>query len=257
MKKIIFLSLILISLPVTVACNSFSAASIVTNELIIPPVESVEIERIATVSNTVESVENNAAADSVLSEQEISDLLYMREEEKLAHDVYFYLYGKWGLTIFQNIAASEETHTSSILVLLNLYGISDPAAGLEVGQFKDANLQELYDQLVAQGSTSLVDAIKVGAAIEEIDILDLQEAGTYTSQPDIQQVYENLLQGSYNHLRAFTNSLRNQNGETYQPQFLSAIEYQTIMDGSIGSGFGNSGQGQPGRRGLGNPNRND
>lgn len=258
MKKIFILSLILIGLPVTVACNSFSTTDIASSELATPLVNSAGIKDLEAANNSDKTLANNTTAvvNGMLSEQEISDLVYMREEEKLARDVYLYLYEQWGLAVFQNIAASEQTHTNSVLSLLNLYGIADPAAGLEIGQFQDANLQELYNQLTVQGSTSLINAIKVGAAIEEIDILDLQEAGTHTNQPDILFVYENLTQGSYNHLHAFVNSLRNQSGETYQAQYLSAEEYQSIINGSMGNGMGNNSQSQPGSRGRRTPNRN-
>ena len=254
MKKILLVSMIIVSLPLTVACNSISNAGAVSGELSTPLVDSNVLED----SNAVnEAVVNNASTtNAILSEEEISDLLFMREEEKLAHDVYSYLYEQWGLNVFQNIANSEQTHTTSVLALLNQYGISDPVEGLNAGQFANSDLQNLYDQLTAQGSISLADAIKVGAAIEEIDILDLLEARTRTDQADILLVYENLLQGSYNHLRAFVNTLRQQTGETYQPQYLSSEDYQAIIDGTMGSGMGNSSQGQPGGKGQGNPNRN-
>ena len=108
-------------------------------------------------------------ATSELSDDEIDGLLYMREEEKLAHDVYQVLYEKWGLTIFDNIATSEQRHTDAIKTLLDSYGLTDPAAGRDVGEFSDPALQALYDQLVEQGSQSLEDALLVGASIEEID----------------------------------------------------------------------------------------
>ena len=246
--------MIIVSLPLTVACNTISNADALSGELSTPLVNSTVVEDSNAINETVAN--NTTTANTILSEEEISDLLFMREEEKLAHDVYSYLYEQWGLNVFQNIANSEQTHTTSVLALLNQYGISDPIERLNAGQFANSDLQNLYDQLVAQGSISLADAIKVGAAIEEIDILDLLEAQTRTGQADILLVYENLLQGSYNHLRAFVNTLRQQSGETYQPQYLSPEEYQAILDGTMGSGMGNSSQGQPGGKGQGNPNRN-
>lgn len=86
-----------------------------------------------------------------LSEDEIAGLLFMREEEKLAHDVYQAMYALWGMPIFANIAESELTHTEAVKGLLNGYGIADPAESLPAGVFSDANLQALYDQLIAQG----------------------------------------------------------------------------------------------------------
>jgi hypothetical protein len=174
-------------------------------------------------------------------------LIFMREEEKLAHDVYVFLYEKWGLSIFQNIASSEQSHTEAVATLFERYGIDDPASSV-MGEFTNPDLQALYNKLIVQGSESLADALKVGAAIEEIDILDLQAQISATDNADILQVYNNLLNGSYNHLRSFTSTLLRQTGETYEPQYLSVSAYQTILEGMAGNG----GQGQNrGGRGKG------
>lgn len=179
-----------------------------------------------------------------LSQEEIDGLLFMREEEKLARDVYLALYEVWGQPTFKNIAGSEQTHMDEVLDLLEGYGIADPAAQLQDGQFANSDLQALYDQLVEQGSQSLADALKVGAAIEEIDIRDLQERSAQTDEAAIRAVYENLEMGSENHLRAFTSTLARRTGETYQPQYLSGEEYQKIVSATNGDN-GNRG----GRRG--------
>ncbi len=190
------------------------------------------------------------AAPGELSAEESAALLYMREEEKLAHDVYVTLYAQWGLPLFQNISQSEQAHTDAVKALLDRYGLSDPALG-DVGVFTNPDLQALYNDLVAQGSASLADALKVGAAIEEIDILDLQEDLSLTDNADIQQIFTNLLNGSYNHLRAFVTTLNNQAGEVYQPQYLSADAYQAILSSSAG-GNGNGAGGGAGQGGPGN-----
>ncbi|HNF94680.1 MAG TPA: DUF2202 domain-containing protein, partial [Anaerolineales bacterium] len=128
-------------------------------------------------------------------------LLFMREEEKLARDVYNQMYALWGQPVFQNIAASEQTHTDEIKLLLDRYGLADPA--LDPGQFTDANLQALYNQMIAQGSVSLTEALNVGVLIEQTDIADLQARLAQTDNADIQLVYTNLMNASYNHLAAF------------------------------------------------------
>lgn len=183
--------------------------------------------------------------NSALSQDEIDGLLFMREEEKLAMDVYNFLYQKWGIPIFQNITESELTHTNSVKVLLDTYGIADPAVNTAAGKFADPALQALYDQLITKGSASLAEALKVGAAIEEIDIRDLKVEIALTANADIQRVYDNLLWGSYNHLRAFVTNLKNQTGETYTPQYLTAEEYQSILNSSGGG----AGAGYQGGRG--------
>lgn len=190
---------------------------------------------------------------STLTDEEISGLLLMREEEKLAHDVYMYLYDIWGLNVFNNIAASEQTHTEAVETLLDTYGLKDPVEGNAAGEFTNPELQALYDRLTAQGSESLGEALKVGAAIEEIDILDLREALSQTANPDIQRVFDNLEKGSENHLASFTRTITTQTGEEYQPQFLTRVDYETIINNRS---TGNSGNGQGDGNGSGLENGN-
>jgi hypothetical protein len=171
-----------------------------------------------------------------VSPEEAAALSFMREEEKLAHDVYITLYEQWDLAVFQNIAESEQTHTDSVKTLLDRYNLPDPAANTAVGEFTDPALQALYDQLVADGSESLEAALKVGAAIEEIDILDLEERAAITDNADILQVYENLTKGSRNHLRSFTSTLETVTGEVYVPQYLPQAEYDAIVNSEIERG---------------------
>jgi hypothetical protein len=153
-----------------------------------------------------------------LSADEAAGLLYMREEEKFAGDVYLAMYEKWGQQIFKNIAASEDTHAAAIAELISAYGLEDPSANLAAGEFTNRDLQVLYDQLVAQGSQSLDEALKVGVRIEELDISDLQARIAQSDDVVIRTVYQNLLAGSNNHLRAFSTTLALTSGEAYQSQ---------------------------------------
>lgn len=148
------------------------------------------------------------AVAAAITPEEEAGLTHMREEEKLARDVYQYLYQMWTLPVFSNIAASEQTHMNAIKTLLDRYRIADPAAGNGAGVFTNPDLQALYDQLIFQGSQSSAAALQVGVAIEKLDITDLQEQLTLTSKLDITTVYQNLLNGSQNHLRAFTTNLQ-------------------------------------------------
>jgi len=142
-----------------------------------------------------------------LTDDENYWLTYMREEEKVARDVYLYLNEKWNIRIFKNIAASEQVHMDAIKALLDTYTLPDPATGLGKGEFTHPDLQELYDDLIRQGSISKLEALKVGVIIEETDIDDLNEGIATTRHNDIKTVYSNLLQGSLNHLDAFESTL--------------------------------------------------
>jgi len=144
---------------------------------------------------------------AVLTDEEIYWLTYMREEEKLARDVYIYLFDMYGSSIFGNISVSEQRHMDAIKTLLDRYGIDDPAAGNEEGIFDDGFLGDLYKTLIDAGSASLVDALKVGVFIEVTDIDDLQAGIASTTRRDIKKVYSNLLRGSYNHFDAFCSNL--------------------------------------------------
>ena len=189
-----------------------------------------------------------------LSAAEIEALSYMREEEKLAHDVYVTLYELWGVNTFQNIANSEQAHTDAVKALLDRYGLGDPAV-TQIGVFTNPDLQALYTELVARGGQSLAEALAVGAAIEEIDILDLEKRLAQTDNADIQQIFNNLLNGSKNHLRAFTSAFLAQTGETYQPQYMSAEVYQAILGGISGAGNSRGGQRGEGSNGQGGRER--
>ncbi|ASJ00590.1 DUF2202 domain-containing protein [Thermococcus gorgonarius] len=165
-----------------------------------------------------------------LSPDEVEGILYMREEEKLARDVYLTLYNATGLKIFENIARSEQTHMDMVLQLIEKYNLTDPAEGKAVGEFTNPELQALYDQLVSRGETSDVEALKVGALIEEVDIKDLEEWLSRTDNEDIRLVFKNLMAGSENHLRAFTRTLANSYGVEYSPQVLSVERYRSIIE---------------------------
>jgi hypothetical protein len=134
-------------------------------------------------------------------------LVFLREEEKLARDVYLKMFELWGKTIFSNISVSEQRHMDSVKNLLDRYGISDPVGDNDPGVFTDPDIQDLYDELIAKGSLSLKDALEVGVIIEEMDIQDLEEMFPLYTQQDILNVLTNLLSGSNHHLAAFNKIL--------------------------------------------------
>jgi len=172
---------------------------------------------------------------SSLDATETENLIYMREEEKLARDVYITLYQTWSLPVFDNIAASEETHTTKVEDMLEKYRVTDPVVDETVGVFVDPHLASLYTTLVEQGSASSLAALYVGAAIEEIDMIDLQEAIDASDNADIRQLYENLMSGSRNHLRAFVGQIEDL-GIVYEAQYLSQEEVDAIVDSPVERG---------------------
>ena len=148
-----------------------------------------------------------ASTASALTAQESSAILFMKQEEKLARDVYKTLHAQWGSVIFANIAVSEQQHMNAIDGLISRYRLKDSTPA-EVGKFTYPELQELYDQLVADGGVSLRDALEVGVLIEETDIEDLRAALQTTREKPIKNVFGNLLNGSLKHLAAFRSWLK-------------------------------------------------
>ncbi len=191
--------------------------------------------------------------DGILTPEEEEGLVFMREEEKLARDVYLHFYGIYADAIFQNIANSEEAHTNAVLKLLEGYEIDDPAME-EKGEFSNQELAALYLSFTTEGEKGLVEALTVGATIEDLDIKDLKERLEINENEDVERVYENLLAGSENHMRAFVKALEALDA-TYEPQFITITEFEEILAGENTKGNGNKGNKQ-GYSGKGNNGTN-
>lgn len=170
---------------------------------------------------------------TALDPAEAATLAFIREEEKLARDVYLAMSDIWGLPIFARIAASEQEHMDAIKRLLDKYRLPDPALG--IGDFANHEIQDLYDALIARGTESDLAALYVGAFIEEFDILDLQLAIDETDNADLDQVYRNLKAGSENHLRAFVGEIEKR-GIAYTAQYLPQEVVDAILAASPESG---------------------
>jgi len=164
---------------------------------------------------------------TLLSEEEESTLLWMREEEKVARDVYLTMFTQWNKTVFANIADSEQSHMDALLKKIESFGLIDPVLPA-IGSFSNSELQALFDELVAKGHLSYVDALIVGATIEDMDIRDISAAIAQTSNLGLKTTYESLLEGSKNHLRAFVGLLEEQ-GVTYSPQYIEQALFDAIL----------------------------
>jgi len=172
--------------------------------------------------------ENNVNSE-ILSQEEKDGLLFMLEEEKLARDTYVYLYNLWGINQFNNIKNSEQSHMDAIVTILEQNNIDYTI--LPQGQFLNENLQSIYDQFVINGQISSSNALQIGATIEDLDIVDLEDYINETTNSVLISTYQSLQCGSRNHLRSFVSSIEN-NGDTYTPQYLSPEEYNNILNGS-------------------------
>jgi hypothetical protein len=218
------------------SCTQENAPAIVTAATTIPAVTEEG-------GSALPPDETSEAAPSSLgdshdpghSKSELDWLLYMREEEKLARDVY--LTRANDARVFSNIASSEQTHMDSVFGLLESYGLADPVGSSAQGVFHDVRLQSLYDELATRAGMSLVEALRVGAEIEEIDLADLDTALADTTHEDIARVYEFLSLGSRNHLRAFVRNL-SMRGEVYVPLHLAQSDFDAIIASDMERGMG-------------------
>ena len=185
----------------------------------------------------VSLMSNSLPAFANLSAAEQQTLSFMREEEKLARDVYQVLYKTYPLRPFANIAAAEQQHMDALKHLVQRYQILDPVKTEQVGQFTDNSLTQLYQALIQRGQGSEIAALQVGALIEETDIQDLRKALANTQTPLLKQTYQNLLEGSYRHLQAFVRQLK-QRQQAYQAQVLTPAELKQILQMDSGRGHG-------------------
>ncbi len=213
MKTTILVSFILATSSLLIACDNNTEQF-----------EPIAGEESAVLSETLKA--QILSDTATLLPEEVEGLMLMREEEKMAHDVYSSFYDKFGLRVFANIANSESKHMEAVLWLINSYKLTDPASN-ELGVFENADIQNLYNKFMAEGVNE-VEALKIGAFIEEYDIADLEKLISETGNMYIVRVYTNLLNGSKNHLRAFVKNLSSGN-VVYQPSILSQTEYAEII----------------------------
>ncbi len=175
-------------------------------------------------------IEEEKTIEVQLTVTELEMMHYMMEEEKLAYDVYITLFDLWGTPIFDAISKSEITHITAVNLLLAKYNITNTASSV-VGVYNIEHIQDLYDGLVVKGSLSLVDALTVGAIIEDVDIYDLEDYLEKTANADIISVFDFLNCGSRNHLRGFMGQLELQ-GADYTPQYITQERFDEIVNGS-------------------------
>jgi hypothetical protein len=169
-----------------------------------------------------------------LSAAEVEVLNYMREEEKLARDVYLEMFGQWNARVFSQISLSEQQHMDTMLKMLDKYGLPDPAEDEfgeinDIGVFNDPDLQNLYDDLITKGFLSYIDGLEVGVIIEVTDLIDLKAAIEASNHVDLDTAYGRLLDGSNNHLASFCDHLETL-GVTCDTSDLDPALFDAIRD---------------------------
>lgn len=223
--------LVACSIALLAGCGGGNAADVVPTASTVTTPTSVTTATTPATSST--GLLTGTVTLQPLTAAETDTLLFVREEEKMARDVYLTLYNQWGQRVFQNIATnSEQQHMDTMKLLVDTLGLVDPVLSDAVGDFTNTTIDGLYDQLVARGSASYAEALATGAFIEEFDINDLQEAIDEamdgTNQLPVIQAYTNLMCGSRNHLRSFVNLLE-LTGVDYKAQVMPQAEVDLIL----------------------------
>lgn len=175
-----------------------------------------------------------------LTDIEVAHVLYMRQEEKLARDVYITFDEVWLGEVFATIAVSEQRHMDAMGRIIAIQELIDPITDDTVGAFakvegQDTDFGVLFAELTADGAESYVAALQTGAYLEELDILDLQLCLLDIEDEYLAQVFGNLLGGSSNHLRAFVTALQAA-GETYTPHLMDQDQYEAIVGSPVERG---------------------
>lgn len=183
-----------------------------------------------------------AAPQEDLSQDEKDSILFMREEEKLARDVYLTLAEKHNVQVFKNISTSEQTHMDTMKAIIDKYKLTDSVKSDKRGEFNNSDFTNLYNDLVSKDSQNQIEALKVGATIEDLDISDLNKR-LLTNNQDVKLAFEKLRFDSENHIRAFVRNLKNQGGD-YSPQYISQTDYQAIISSEHGDNTGRQGGGR-------------
>lgn len=204
------------------------------------------------------------ASTSPLARAEADTLRSMREEEKLARDLYA-AFEPSGFE-FARIQGMERHHFAMIGMLLERYQLPDPAASQPAGVFTDPALQAQYAELHERGTKSRADAYAVATEIEDQSLHDLQAAIEGTTHDDIRHAYAMLAQMTRNHLRVFYTGLAAEGG-AYSPKYLDRPAFDRVVAapmepmgrmmgrGEMGAGMGpmnhgGMGQGAPAGDGV-------
>jgi len=222
-KSLIIAGMVSVGFTGTIACEKVEGTADETKETSV-----LQISEDGTTTIIEESLKAALIVTGPIEDAEFDILTAMKEEEKLARDVYTALYRKWRVPIFSNISSAENNHMNAVNYLLTMYGSSDTLTGDE-GIFRDEEIQALYSVLVEKGSVSLTEAYLVGALIEDMDIYDLHESISKVSNENIIMVFENLMRGSGNHMRAFNRQLTAK-GINYTPVYISVEELNSIIN---------------------------
>lgn len=170
-------------------------------------------------------------SQSAITESEKAAIIFVVQEEKVAHDFYAAMYELHGLTPFRSISKSEGLHMDKAKSLVDHFGIEDPNSENydTPGKFSSNKFQVMYDDLVREGSKSIPDALIESARFEEMDIVDIEKFNSTIQNEFIKSTFESLIGISKNHLKAIVREL-SERGIEYSPFYLTREELNNIVE---------------------------
>ncbi|MBK6876157.1 MAG: DUF2202 domain-containing protein [Ignavibacteria bacterium] len=165
-----------------------------------------------------------------ITDSEKAAIIFVVQEEKVAHDFYAAMYELHGITPFRSISKSEGLHMDKAKNLIDHFGIEDPNTEYydTPGKFKTLKFQAMYDDLVRGGSKSIQDALIESAKFEELDIVDIEKLISTVQNEYIKSTFGSLTGISKDHLKAIVREL-SERGIEYSPSYLSKDELNSIV----------------------------
>lgn len=150
----------------------------------------------------------SGTATATLSEAELNALIYLVKLEKMAYEVYTTLGQIYStMPILENISEAEYRHWKVLQNLFVKYGETDPTkdgdVDLDIGLYNDDDMSDAYDEAIAYGGVSLLQAMETGAIIEQLELDSLSNALGRTTLPDLTTIYTNFINADGAHLDAF------------------------------------------------------
>jgi hypothetical protein len=178
------------------------------------------------------AVRAESTAPLTLSASAQEALRFQIDEERMAGELYQALGEKHDVPPFKNIPRAEARHRELLENLATRAGLT-PARPTTAGRYETPAIQARHDALLARGQASLIEALKVGALVEEQDIADLRALVATTDNPELKSVVTALEQGSRHHLNAFVRNLRSR-GVEYVAQVLTPAEVAELTTAVTG-----------------------
>jgi hypothetical protein len=190
------------------------------------PMEVIAVKSDGTTTFNLAGVTPVFDSTAELTADEIEFLYAVREDEKVARDLYAAFFEKYKLKAFENLSKAEINHIRAVELLMDYYEIEYPEAG-DYGKFTDPARQQLYDSLLLKGETAL-EAFKVMAQLEEDNIVSYLKVLEDIDNDNIGIVIENLERASENHFKATIRQITALGGE-YTARYMTQEQYSAII----------------------------